>query len=275
MGNAILGTLYMVGLACADRPAARHRRRRLPRRARRRHRSATSSASPPRCSRGVPSHRHRHRRLRPGGRADAALLGAGRRGGAGDPDDAARWRAPPRRWCGWCPHSLREASLALGRARVETSLQVVLRTALGGIVTAGAARRGPRRRRDRAAALHRAQQPVLERRTRPAHRLADRCRSTTTPSAPTTTGTRKAWAAALVLLLAGRDCSTSARACSRVAAERASHDRMKPTRAAAQGPMLDAAVRAPPRWRSGSTSTSTHHAIKHVSSPCRQTRASR
>ena len=98
------------------------------------------------------------------------------------------------------PAALREASLALGVPAWKTSLRVVLRTALGGIVTARPARRRARRRRDRAAALHRAQQPVLE------HRPVQPTASLTVQIfnyaiSPYDDWHQKAWAAALVLLL--------------------------------------------------------------------------
>ena len=57
------------------------------------------------------------------------------------------------------PHSLREAALALGYPRWRTSLGIVVRTALAGIVTGCSGRRRPDRRGDGAAAVHRARQP--------------------------------------------------------------------------------------------------------------------
>ena len=59
------------------------------------------------------------------------------------------------------PHSLREAALALGYPRWRTSLRIVARTALSGIVTGCLVGDRPHRRRDRAAAVHRAGQPQL------------------------------------------------------------------------------------------------------------------
>ena len=59
------------------------------------------------------------------------------------------------------PNELRESALAMGAPRWKVTLGVVCRAARGGLITGAVARRRARRRRDRAAALHGAQQPVL------------------------------------------------------------------------------------------------------------------
>jgi len=46
------------------------------------------------------------------------------------------WPGARRIWSGWCRERLREASLALGVPQWRTSRRVILRTALGGIMTA-------------------------------------------------------------------------------------------------------------------------------------------
>jgi phosphate transport system permease protein len=60
------------------------------------------------------------------------------------------------------PHAIREAALGLGVPKWRTAVSVSLRTASPGI--------RPRSRGDRAVALHRLRQPVLERETQRAHR---------------------------------------------------------------------------------------------------------
>ena len=52
------------------------------------------------------------------------------------------------------PSTLREASLALGVRRWRTVLGVILPSSVGGILTGDGPGGRPRRRRDRAAALH-------------------------------------------------------------------------------------------------------------------------
>ena len=60
------------------------------------------------------------------------------------------------------PNELRESGLAMGAPRWKVTLGVVCKAARGGLHHRCDARHRPRRRRDRAAALHRAQQPVLD-----------------------------------------------------------------------------------------------------------------
>ena len=152
----------MVGLACADRAAARRRRRHLPGRARRRplghavRFTAEVLAGVPSIVIGVVAYGlivvpMRHFSALAGAVALAILM---------IPTLARTTEEMVR----LVPRSLREASLALGVPAWKTSLSVVLRTALGGTRQRRAAGGRARRRRDGAAALHRAQQPVLERR---------------------------------------------------------------------------------------------------------------
>ena len=61
------------------------------------------------------------------------------------------------------PSSLREAAVALGAPMWKVILMVTLKAVRGGVDHRRSARGGPHVRRDRAAAVHRAQQPVLER----------------------------------------------------------------------------------------------------------------
>ena len=60
------------------------------------------------------------------------------------------------------PNPLREAAAALGLPRVVVIGRVCYRAAQAGMVTGRAAGGRPHHRRDRSAALHRAQQPVLQ-----------------------------------------------------------------------------------------------------------------
>ena len=91
------------------------------------------------------------------------------------------------------PRSQREASLALGVTKWRTTWNIILPSAIGGILTGRRDRRRPGRRRDGAAALH-----VLDRRERGlVRRDATRCRrcpwrSSSSPSRPTRASRR--WA---------------------------------------------------------------------------------
>ena len=75
MGNAILGTLQIVGIACLARSADRNRRRLVPRRASP-HRARQRSAFRSRRDDGRAVDRGRDIRLRRGRAADGRILGA-------------------------------------------------------------------------------------------------------------------------------------------------------------------------------------------------------
>ena len=62
------------------------------------------------------------------------------------------------------PAAMREAALTLGVPQWKMTMQVLYRSAAPGIVTGILLGAGAHQRRDRTAAVHRAEQPVLERR---------------------------------------------------------------------------------------------------------------
>ena len=98
------------------------------------------------------------------------------------------------------PNSLREAALALGYPRWRTSLSVVLRTTLPGIVTGSLLAVSRIAGRDRAAPVHRAGEPVPELRfNQPMASLP--LTVFTYATGPYEEWHRNAWAAALVLIL--------------------------------------------------------------------------
>ena len=99
------------------------------------------------------------------------------------------------------PDDLREASYALGARKSRTILTVVLPAALPGIVSRLPAGRGPRRRRDRAAAVH------DRRRDGPEHRTSFNGANTAlsiqifgNATSPFAAAQERAWGAALTLI---------------------------------------------------------------------------
>ena len=198
--RASLGTAVHGGPGLPHRAAARDRRRRLPGREGRRHGRAARCASWPRCSRACRPSWSASSPTALVVLADAALLGAGRGGGAGDPHGPD---AGPRH---------RGAGSAGARARCARRRS---RSACRPGRPACASSCAPRW----AASSPRCCSPSPAPPARPRRCSSPRsttstgtcspisppprspCRSSTTPSAPTTTGTQKAWSAALVLLL--------------------------------------------------------------------------
>jgi hypothetical protein len=87
------------------------------------------------------------------------------------------------------PDSAARGGGGAGRAEVEGDrLQSRYRAARGGIVTGVLLARGAHRRRDRAAAVHRARQPVLVAATWTSRWPACRWSSSSSPMSPSTTG---------------------------------------------------------------------------------------
>ncbi len=136
MGNAIVGTLFLVGLACLIGLPVGIGAGRLPRRDGRRPPSARAVRFTAEVLSGVPS-------IVVGIVAYGLVVvpmkrfsRAGRRGWRWRCSWCRRWRAPPRSWCGWCPPPCARRRWRSGVPQWKTSLRIVLRTALGGIVTA-------------------------------------------------------------------------------------------------------------------------------------------
>ena len=167
------------------------------------------------------------------------------------------------------PQSLREAALALGYPRWRTSLQIVLRTALGGHRDRRARRRRARRRRDGAAALHGVRQPVLvdDRSTQPIAALP--LQIFTYAISPYDEWHAQAWAGALVLIALVLVISVIARFVTRVAAtggpmtERASRSASPARDVARRRRAAGGAGACYDRVRSTRTSATTH-AVRDV-----------
>ena len=64
----------------------------------------------------------------------------------------------------WCPNALREAAYALGTPKWKVIMTITLKAARAGVITGVLLARRAHRRRDRAAAVHRAVEPVLDHR---------------------------------------------------------------------------------------------------------------
>ena len=174
MANAIVGTLIFCGLGAAVRGAGWHPQRHLHRRVRRQRGSASAARFAADTLNGVPSIVIGTLRLRAGGAAREALLGAGRRIRARHHDDSAR-RADDRGTAAAGADVAARRRAGAGRhTRAAPSFTVVLPAALPGIITGRRARARPHRRRNRAAALHGVQQPLLVDRAHRADVVADR-----------------------------------------------------------------------------------------------------
>ena len=160
MANAIVGTLLVVGVAALIALPVGDWGRRLPGGVRARpvrHTGPLHDRRPER--RALDRGRRRGLRARRG--ADGALLRHWREAWRSRSSCCRRSSAPPRRWCGSCRSSYRQAALALGAPRWKTIQQVVLPAARAGHRDGRDAGGGARCGRDGAAPLHRAGEPVL------------------------------------------------------------------------------------------------------------------
>ena len=190
MANAIVGTLILIGIASLDRAARRHRRGAVPRRAPRHAGWPTVVRFLADVLNGLPSIVMGifawQFLVRPFGHF-SALAGGVALGAMMIPLVTRTTEEMVRT----VPQSLREAALALGYPRWRTSLAIVLRTALGGIVT-GALVAVARIAGETAPLLFTAfGNQFWSTNARRSRSPPCRCRSSPTPSVRTTTGTRR------------------------------------------------------------------------------------